>query len=355
MKFVKLFIKQLIAAILYYSGIVRRREAQLRGKGIILMYHRVVRDSDRRDDQLESQPGIVVSEQFFEKQLRYLASAYSVIPLESLLSSVVTGEGGERPVAAITFDDGWRDNHDVAAPLLAKYQSPATIFITTGFVDQSRMPWPELVMFSLRRAAGNEICGMVTGALAEAGINLGGSPGGRQRFSADEIENTIEALKGVHRDNRDRVVGKIIEATGAATGATAGERVMMNWAEVSQLKSRGVAIGGHGTSHELLDSLEKDALQTEIKECMNELRSRLGEQEYAFAYPNGNYNQSVKDAVRDAGFSCSVTTRRGIVDSSSDRYELPRINISDGCSSGCLGGFSKARFACHLLGVFSRS
>jgi peptidoglycan/xylan/chitin deacetylase (PgdA/CDA1 family) len=35
---------------------------------------------------------------------------------------------------SITFDDGYRDNAEVAAPLLRRFSLPATFFVVTGFI-----------------------------------------------------------------------------------------------------------------------------------------------------------------------------------------------------------------------------
>ncbi len=80
----------------------------------------------------ESDP---ITPESFEQHLAYLQAHRTVVPLASLVKAI-RGEGHiPHDAVAITFDDGYRDNFEVAYPLLRKYGAPATMFVVTGFVD----------------------------------------------------------------------------------------------------------------------------------------------------------------------------------------------------------------------------
>ena len=70
----------------------------------------------------------------FERHLEWLGEWCDVIPFRSV-HDAASGPTRGRPVVAITFDDGYADNHEFALPLLQKYRLPATIFLTAGFVE----------------------------------------------------------------------------------------------------------------------------------------------------------------------------------------------------------------------------
>lgn len=95
----------------------------------ILLYHRIATVST---DPLM----LCVSEKCFEQHLIFLKKNYGIIHLSELsrrlLNNTLTGNE-----AAITFDDGYRDNLTNALPLLEKYNVPATIFITTSLLGKS--------------------------------------------------------------------------------------------------------------------------------------------------------------------------------------------------------------------------
>jgi peptidoglycan/xylan/chitin deacetylase (PgdA/CDA1 family) len=75
-----------------------------------------------------------VTPDLFERHLAWLAEHCDVIPWRRTLE-MVAEKGRSRPAVAITFDDGYADNHEFALPLLVKYRMTATVFITAGFTD----------------------------------------------------------------------------------------------------------------------------------------------------------------------------------------------------------------------------
>lgn len=94
----------------------------------ILMYHRVAQT--REFDQL------IVSPRRFEAQMSILAAGHRVVSLGEGLQALRDGRLRE-PMVAVTFDDGYLDNLEVAAPILQRYSIPATVFVTTRFCDHS--------------------------------------------------------------------------------------------------------------------------------------------------------------------------------------------------------------------------
>ena len=94
----------------------------------ILMYHRVRATS--QFDQLSVHPDR------FERQMAQLRGSGRVLSLDEALDTTQHGTIKE-PVFAVTFDDGYLDNLQVALPILKAYAIPATIFVTVAFCDQS--------------------------------------------------------------------------------------------------------------------------------------------------------------------------------------------------------------------------
>ena len=97
------------------------------------MYHRVA--------ELVNDPWqLAVSPANFESHLQLLHKNYRVISVRELVANLGKKSIPSRTVC-ITFDDGYRDNHSTAKPLLEKYNCPATFFIATEYIDQQRSFW----------------------------------------------------------------------------------------------------------------------------------------------------------------------------------------------------------------------
>lgn len=72
----------------------------------------------------------------FEQHLDWLREHCEVVPLDAIPAIATGPRQHERPVVAITFDDGYRDNAEVALPRLVDRGLPATFFVTTGLVER---------------------------------------------------------------------------------------------------------------------------------------------------------------------------------------------------------------------------
>jgi peptidoglycan/xylan/chitin deacetylase (PgdA/CDA1 family) len=105
----------------------------LRGRAMILAFHRV--------NDVSAGDGLTLSPEQFEDHCRFLSDNFIVVPLAEIVQRLESGTGFDRHVA-ITFDDGYRDNAEIAAPILSRYGLHATFFVTTGFIGSDIVaPW----------------------------------------------------------------------------------------------------------------------------------------------------------------------------------------------------------------------
>ena len=114
-------ILQLIFEIKYFF------QKKLMRSSLILLYHRV--DTPKNDPH-----SLSVSPENFRKQLEYLKENFTIIKLSELAKEVKNGKFSNK--VSITFDDGYEDNLINALPILQELNIPATIFVTTEFLDK---------------------------------------------------------------------------------------------------------------------------------------------------------------------------------------------------------------------------
>jgi peptidoglycan/xylan/chitin deacetylase (PgdA/CDA1 family) len=99
----------------------------------IVAFHRV-------NDALP-EDGLTCSSAKFESFCHFFLDNFRVVSLSEQVAKARAGRSAAGTLA-ITFDDGYRDNYEVAAPILRKLGLPATFFVTTGFVGSSIVaPW----------------------------------------------------------------------------------------------------------------------------------------------------------------------------------------------------------------------
>lgn len=100
----------------------------------------------------------------------------------------------------------------------------------------------------------------------------------------------------------------------------------LNWSQVKGMTdSNLVEIGAHTINHLDLANLVENRQWEEIIESKKRLESMYNLSVTTFAYPYGRYNQSTIDLVSKAGFLTAVTTNGGTIQSSSQRYVMPRV------------------------------
>jgi len=125
--------KKIKGAVGRFAGLTRMIERRFRSKMIIVAFHRV-NDTFPED-------GLTHSSAKFEQYCEFFRTHFEVIPL----SEQVAGFHAARDLGgtlSITLDDGYRDNFEVAAPILRKLSLPATFFVVTGFIGtQTVAPW----------------------------------------------------------------------------------------------------------------------------------------------------------------------------------------------------------------------
>lgn len=109
--------------------ITRLRAPQLRGCFPILCYHRVggPHESDAMTMPLW----------LFEQQMAFLYRHYHPMRLGTLVTSISAGHPVPDRAVAVTFDDGYEDTFIRAWPVLRRFGIPATVFVTTGFIDRT--------------------------------------------------------------------------------------------------------------------------------------------------------------------------------------------------------------------------
>jgi peptidoglycan/xylan/chitin deacetylase (PgdA/CDA1 family) len=274
---------------------------------LILIYHRVLAAID---PLLEGEPDAPL----FAAQMDVIKSVCNVLPLAEAVDRLYRGSLPPRAVS-ITFDDGYANNHSIAAPILKARGLPATVFVASGFTGNGRM-FNDTVIEAVRRA-GPRL------DLTELGLGSFELPDMNARRRA--IGELLGALK--YRDPAQRLAQA--QAIAERVGAPLPEDLMMSQQQLRELAGYGIDIGAHTVTHPILRSVDEQTARREIAESKATLEAISGQPVTSFAYPNGrptrDYDATHVALVRATGFKAAVSTAWGAAGRQADRYQLPRM------------------------------
>ena len=247
---------------------------------------------------------------------------FNVLPLPQAQRRLHDGTLPARALA-ITFDDGYADNHDVALPILQRHGLPATCFVATGFLDGGCM-WNDRVIEAVRQCSGDTLRLPRDIELDTAPLPLADTAARRRA-----IERLLTHLK--HRPIAQRL--QAADALAAANGTRLPTTLMMRSQQVQALQRGGFTIGGHTVDHPILATLNDAEAAHQINANKQALEALLQQPLTLFAYPNGrpddDYGARDVALVQQAGYEAAVSTAWGAARRGDDAFQLPRFTPWD--------------------------
>ncbi len=348
-------VKQALASLIFYSGFLNlylylRRKLSSQSDFAILMYHQVLDVTHNRENRLS--PGMVTLKNTFDEQMRYLREHFNVITLDQLIGCLKDKKRLPPCSVVITFDDGWRDNYLFAFPILRKYDLPAAVFLSTDYIGTSKMFWFHVVNFILQTQA------LTSQKMIDILNRLEQINSEEKRGIVESLayaDAFIEKLKRIRPQIQEKIITEMINESHVQMSERDKRRMILDWDEVREMGEHRISFGSHAHSHRILTHLGSDEIKKELAESKTTIEEKTKRPVSFFAYPNGDYTSRIKELVKETGYLCACTVEgTGKRQDGMDLFALPRMGIHEGMSIGIRGGFSRALFACHIAGLFSR-
>jgi len=300
------------------TGLHRLAARTTRGRGAILMFHHV-------RPWRPSLPGFApnrlleITPEFLERTIVLVRRlGFEIVAMDEVVGRL--DGASDKPFAALTFDDGYRDTLDYALPILERHGAPFTCYIATGFADRSaRMWWLELEE-ALRRADAIEWDGKRVGTVTP-----------RQKSRA--FAALYNALRAGPEDRLLATIGELAARWGV-DGAALVETLCMDWGGIAALSRRPLAtLGAHSISHRMLAKWPAEVARAEMLDSQRRIEARIGAPVRHFAYPVGDPTSAGPREfafAREIGFATAVTTRPGMIFSDHREHlaALPRLSIN---------------------------
>lgn len=293
-------IKEFIGFLILKSGLFRlilflsKEEAKL----IILNYHNFSKYNNykfKRGSILQTDYSVN-----FEKQIIFLKRYLT------FLDPINFHEGNiEKKINLyITFDDGYKDNFDIAFPILKKYNAKATFFIVTNIINSNNWLFHDKLRYLIST-------GLISQRIAEKYL--------KQMNSNIPLPKSIFNLVSNYKFPKNK-------------------RLMMNWHELFQIKSDIFKVQPHTHNHSILSFLNYEEQKKEIINSINSIELNLKNSTNYFAYPNGLYNNYTIDLLKSFNIKYAFTTIPGVNNMKTDTLQMKRIgvNVSDSIGVICL-------------------
>jgi peptidoglycan/xylan/chitin deacetylase (PgdA/CDA1 family) len=300
-----------------------------RERPVILMYHRIAR--------VAHDPWrLAVWPDRFAEQIEALSQLRRVVPLRWLAAELARGRI-PRKLAAVTFDDGYADVLAEARPVLERHSCPATVFLATGFIGESRPFWWDelsriiLETFLLPSELEIEIAGSVrrwriNGHITGADDN----PGDGLAVTREQLHHELwRLLRPLEPEPRWEILLRLCIWADIAI-ETNSEHHPLTAQEVRRLAAPYfIDIGAHTVTHPQLSLLDEACQRSEIEGSRRRCEELIGEPIHTFAYPFGDFDDAAAACVRDAGFACACTTQGGTISIQTDPMRLPRLAVGN--------------------------
>ena len=242
------------------------------------------------------------------RQFTYLRRHFRVVPLLQLAEQTSSHRLDPYTVA-LTIDDGRRNGYEFLFPLLKEFELPATFFVVSSFIRGEDWIWTDKVIWLSEQP--NRPTELVPGKLDVVFRSL-------NRIRPEERNSRLEAMA--------KSVGVTIPRTVPAKYAPC------SWGELREMADSGlVEIGSHTVTHPILSSITDEESWDELTRSQSQIEEGMGRRVSAFCFPNGMSGDVRPRQIRqvaEAGYYCSVLAHFGMVNSGSDRYQLPRIGMT---------------------------
>ncbi len=284
----------------------------------IIMYHRFS----------EKYEPFKIQQKIFENQIKFLKKRYNFTSLTNY-SKYLNGHKCDMPdnPIIITIDDGYKDNFDYAFSVLKKYSIPATIFITTEFINNRSWLWFNKLKYILK----NTSCAEFKFQLGTSSRKFFLNSFNNERYAKLSIFNYCKKISAEEIEDLLNQLSKILNVN--TPEQTAEDFQPLTWNHIREMQQSNIEFGSHTCTHPILSRLKHEELKKEIVLSKKEIESKLGTEINSFCYPVGtpeDISELVVKATKEAGYSCAVTTIPGRnIGRNTNKFLLKRVAIEN--------------------------
>ncbi len=263
------------------------------------------------------------SAEAFDRQVRFLKQHFEVIGIDELSSIAAQRPLRGDRLAMITFDDGYRDNYELAFPILKSLNAKGVFFIATGFLDNPHMAWWDEIAWMVRNSPASQIPSTEWTPQAI-------------EFDDPDRQDTIHRLLTIYKSLPGDETAAYLDGLAAVTQSgrcpqSVAAEAWMNWDMIREMRAGGMSIGAHTVSHPILANLEAASQEREIVGSKQRIEVELGETIDSLSYPVGGrnaFNETTRELLKGNGIRWAFSYYGGYSRLDEfDPYDIPRVPV----------------------------
>jgi peptidoglycan/xylan/chitin deacetylase (PgdA/CDA1 family) len=337
--------REFLARVFGRLGVLRLLEQTIsrqRPGLVVLTYHRIAEPGE----DLFYDPVISATPEAFRAQVEWFYNRARLLTVNELIDQVESSSPCREPMVLLTFDDGYRDNFELAIPILSERKAPATFFIPSAFLESPRLPWWDHIACAIKKTCVRRLvlerCPKGESSPLEIDLQTMSRSVAIMTIIRAFLDETIADERWFLNQLTERTMVEI-DSEGL------GRQLFMSWIQVQELVNSGggLTIGSHAHSHRNLARLDEDAQAHELAGSKQILEARLGCSINVLAYPYGwagTYTVETKGLAAQSGYHLAFSSREGINQLAKlDRYEISRLGVGSTDSTALL----RARSVLH--------
>lgn len=287
----------------------------------ILLYHGV-RKIKNTGIQNYSNKHLYITD--FINQIKFIKKNFNIISMsevEYLIKKKI-----EKPYIAVTFDDGFKNNHDIAAEVLDFYKVPTTFYISTAYIGKKKMFWVDILEDIFNKKVNDKI---------EIKLDKNYIFDTSTKLKKIKTLNYVKSYcKNTIFKEKERVLNYLIKKFNFKNNISINNSYnyqSMNWKDILKIENnKNFIIGGHSHHHEILSKLPKHLMKLEVKTCIDLLSRKLKKKINHFSYPEGlsnHFNENVIKFLKKNGITICPTAIKGVNLENQDLFRLKRIMV----------------------------
>lgn len=288
----------------------------------ILCYHGV---TNKKSYGIENYSQKHIHYKIFRKQLKIIKNSNQVISMDDVVKMYDSSNHSKENLVAITFDDGFKNNFEIAAPILDDFNFKATFYITSGLIGTNKLFWVDQLENSINHYKKSNFKIVLNDEIFDFKT--------KTKFNKINALNFIKKYcKQIENTEKNRVVEYVNNLCEGETFKTKNisNYEIMNWKDIKKInQEKNFIIGGHSLKHDLFSKIETESqLKQDIETSIELIQNKIGHKTTHYSYPEGqsiHFNKKTIKILKGNGIRCCPTAIDGTNDGSEDLFSLKRI------------------------------